>query len=181
MTRQDITKTQSARAKEQLVKDNMGFVIAMAKKYANRGVPLEDLISEGYIGMIKAAENYDAAKGAKFTSYASNYVRQSMIDALNADDCQYNDNASQKLEAMADKESGTDSRTEQVILNDDIVAAIKLLKERERVVVSHCFGIGLPQMTLAEIAEELGVTRERVRQIRKKAIRHLRKLSPTKN
>lgn len=174
MTKQNTARPHRATDKERLVEENMGFVVAMAKQYVNRGVALDDLVSEGYIGLIKAAEKFDSTKGAKFTSYAANYVRQSIIQALGINDCQLNDNASTRLESMASHEDGTDSLAEMVTMNGDIADALNVLNERERTVIAHCYGVGKPLMTLAEIGEEMGLSRERVRQIRKKAMRHLR-------
>lgn len=152
----------------------MGFVVAMAKEYANKGVAFDDLVSEGYIGLIKAAGKFDPTKGAKFTSYAANYVRQSMMQALGINDCPLNDNASTRLESMAGGEESTDSMAERVLGRDDIENALNVLSDRERMVIAHCYGVGKPLMTFAEIGEEMGLSRERVRQIRKKALRHLR-------
>lgn len=166
--------TDNAAGKEQLIKDNMGFVIATAKQYVNRGLPLDDLVSEGYIGLIKAAEKYDGSKGAKFTSYAANYVRRSILDALEGDR-RYDDNASTRIEGMASDAAPVDERVEQSTMTDGIMATLHCLNERERAVIMHCFGIGGQQMTFAEIGAQLGITRERVRQIRKKALRHLRR------
>ena len=174
MTGQHTAMPNDAAYKEQLVKDNMGFVIAMAKQYVNRGLPLDDLVSEGYVGLIKAAEKYDGTKGAKFTSYAANYVRKSILDALEGDR-RYDDNASTRIEGMASNAAPVDERVEQNTVTDEIIASLHCLNERERAVIMHSFGIDGPHMTFAEIGSQLGVTRERVRQIRKKALRHLRK------
>ena len=175
MTKQNTARPHRATEKERLVEENMGFVIAMAKQYANKGVALDDLVSEGYIGLIKAAEKYDSSKGAKFTSYAANYVRQSIVHALGINDCPLNGSASTRLEGMAGNEEETDNRAEHVTVMGDIADALNMLNERERTVIAHCYGVGKPMMTLAEIGEEMGLSRERVRQIRKKAIRHLRR------
>lgn len=175
MTGQGITKPAGVTDKNRLVEENMGFVVAMAKQYTGKGLPLDDLVSEGYIGLIKAAEKYDGTKGAKFTSYAAGYVRKSIMQALAGSDRRYNDNASTRIETMPGGGAATDNGAELGAAADGITAALDCLNERERDVVVHCFGIGMPQMTFAEIGDKLGMSRERVRQIRKKAIRHLRK------
>ncbi len=76
-------KNNDKRALEKLVNANLRFVISVAKQYQNNGLPLGDLITEGNIGLIRAAEKYDASKGAKFISYAVWWIRQSIINALN--------------------------------------------------------------------------------------------------
>jgi len=76
-------KNNDKRALEKLVKANLRFVISVAKQYQNKGLPLGDLITEGNIGLIRAAEKYDSSKGAKFISYAVWWIRQSIINALN--------------------------------------------------------------------------------------------------
>lgn len=174
MTMHNTARPHRANDKERLVEENMGFVVAMAKQYANKGVAFDDLVSEGYIGLIKAAGKYDSTKGAKFTSYAANYVRQSMMQALGMNDCPLNDNASTRLEGIASRVEETDSLAEIAAVNGNLTDALSVLNERERTVIAHCYGVGKPLMTLAEIGEKMGVSRERVRQIRKKAIRHLR-------
>lgn len=179
MTGQDARIPTGAIDKTRLVEDNMGFVVAMAKQYSGKGVPLDDLVSEGYIGLIKAAEKYDGTKGAKFVSYAAGYVRNCILQALSDNDRKYNDSASTRIETMTSGGAPTDSRAEQGAATADIVSALDCLNGRERNVIIHCFGIDGPQMTFAEIGEKLGMSRERVRQIRKKALRHLRKNAGT--
>lgn len=177
MTGQEVARQGGDAERNRLVEENMGFVVAMAKQYVGKGVALDDLVSEGYIGLIKAAGKYDGSKGAKFTSYAASYVRKSIMQALAGSDRRYNDNASARLESMDGGGSSTDDRVEQGTATADVVAALGGLSERERSVVTLCFGIDGPQMTFAEVGEKLGITRERVRQIRKKAVRHLRRNS----
>ncbi|MBO5157177.1 MAG: sigma-70 family RNA polymerase sigma factor [Prevotella sp.] len=174
MTIQNTARPHRPTEKERLVEENMGFVVAMAKEYANKGVAFDDLVSEGYIGLIKAAGKYDGTKGAKFTSYAANYVRQSMMQALGINDCPLNDNASTRLESMASREEETDTMAELAAVSGNLADALNVLNERERTVIAHCYGVGKQLMTFAEIGEEMGLSRERVRQIRKKALRHLR-------
>lgn len=175
MTEQDIAKRRSGTDRDRLVRDNMGFVVAMAKQYVNKGLPLDDLVSEGYVGLVRAAGKYDDSRGAKFTSYAANYVRASILQALENNDCKCNEGAGARIDSIASDVASTDNRVEQITITDDITIALKNLNSREREVIMHCFGIGMPQMTFAEIGEKLGMSRERVRQIRKKALRHLKK------
>jgi len=229
-------------ALERLIKANLRFVVSIAKMYQNQGLSLLDLINEGNMGLIKAAERFDETRGFKFISYAVWWIRQSILQALAEQSRivrrplnqvglmskiskmlhefeQQNERKpslheiSKELDIPEDKVDealstnthnisvdapfvdGEDNglldvmvdhdvpSTDNALLNEslraEINAALKTLPQRERLIVEAAFGINQPEMSLEEIGEKYGLTRERVRQIREKAIRHLR--ANTKN
>ncbi|MBQ4484396.1 MAG: sigma-70 family RNA polymerase sigma factor [Prevotella sp.] len=230
-------------ALERLTKANLRFVVSVAKQYQNQGLSLADLINEGNVGLIKAAEKFDETRGFKFISYAVWWIRQSIMQAIaeqsrlvklplnqvnsvnkinkmlskfeqenerrpSIDEIAENidldeekiaeaiRNASRHVSMDAPFSNGdenslldvmpnadaplADNLVEMESLRDEIAAALKTLNERERKVLEAFYGIGQPEMTLDEIGRSLGLTRERVRQIRQKAIRQLRKNTKNK-
>jgi len=225
------------KALEKLVKANLRFVVSVAKQYQNQGLTLPDLINEGNLGLIKAAEKFDETRGFKFISYAVWWIRQSILQALAeqsrivrlplnqvgsinrmnkalamfeqkfnrpptdkelADLLEISEekltlsrrNASRHRSIDAPVMDGEDSSLSDLIENEDspkadaelmheslskeIGRALSTLTQREADVIKFFFGINTPEMTLEEIGTHLGLTRERVRQIREKAIRRLR-------
>ncbi|MBR6446557.1 MAG: sigma-70 family RNA polymerase sigma factor [Prevotella sp.] len=230
-------------ALERLTKANLRFVVSVAKQYQNQGLSLADLINEGNLGLIKAAEKFDETRGFKFISYAVWWIRQSILQALaeqsrlvklplnqvnsvnkinkvlrkfeqenerrpSIDEIAENmdlseekieeamRNASRHLSMDAPFSESDDNSLLDVMPNDDapladnlvemeslrdeIAMALNTLNERERNVIQAFYGIGQPEMTLEEIGRKYGLTRERVRQIREKAIRRLRKNTKNK-
>ena len=230
-------------ALEKLTKANLRFVVSVAKQYQNQGLTLPDLINEGNLGLIKAAEKFDETRGFKFISYAVWWIRQSILQALAEQSRivrlplnqvgslnkinkafskfeQENertpspDELADKLELPKDKvadtmrvsgrhvsmdapfASGEDSSLLDVLENNDtpnadntlineslireIDRALATLTDRERDIIKYFFGIGVGEMTLEEIGDNFGLTRERVRQIKEKAIRRLRHTSRSK-
>ena len=194
------------RAKNKLVEANLRFVVSVAKQYQHQGLTLTDLIDEGNIGLIKAAERFDETRGFKFISYAVWWIRQSILQAIAEQsrivrlplnqvgslnkvnheinkfehvsiDAPFGDNDDN---AMVDvMSSGDDSRTDKQVDHESMAMELKqvlgqVLKERERQIVCACFGIGEPEKGLEEIGDKMGLTRERVRQIREKSISKLR-------
>jgi RNA polymerase primary sigma factor len=225
------------KALERLTKANLRFVVSVAKQYQNQGLSLPDLINEGNLGLIKAAEKFDETRGFKFISYAVWWIRQSILQAIAEQSRivrlplnqvgsvnkinkllsrfeQENERRpsveeiSERIDLPEDKIdeainiSGkhvsvdapfTDSDENSlldVLVNDDapsadkqlfveslrleINKALEGLNERERKIIEAFFGINQPEMTLEEIGTKFNLTRERVRQIKEKAIRHLR-------
>ncbi|WP_319480543.1 RNA polymerase sigma factor RpoD/SigA [uncultured Draconibacterium sp.] len=230
-------------ALEKLTRANLRFVVSVAKQYQNQGLSLPDLINEGNLGLIKAAEKFDETRGFKFISYAVWWIRQSILQALaeqsrivrlplnqvgslNKINKAYSkfeqeherkpspEELAETLELPADKVSdtlrvsgrhvsvdapfvdGEDNSLLDVLVNNDspnadkslineslakeIFRALATLTERESDIIKLFFGIGCQEMTLEEIGERFGLTRERVRQIKEKAIRRLRHTSRSK-
>ena len=230
------------KALERLTKSNLRFVVSVAKQYQNQGLSLPDLINEGNVGLIKAAEKYDETRGFKFISYAVWWIRQSILQAIAEQSRivrlplnqlgsmnkinrmlskveQENerrpsvDEISEVIDIPEEKVDeainvsgrqvsvdapfvdGEDNSLLDVLVNSDapmadhklvaeslqaeIKDALKILTLRERNIITSFYGIGQPEMTLEEIGSKFGLTRERVRQIKEKAIRRLR--ANTKN
>ena len=190
------------RALSKLVEANLRFVVTVARQYKGRGVAMEDLVSEGNIGLMKAAARFDASKGVRFVNFAVVHVRQQIEKAIEQQAGLYQVPRDVKDEVVARQQSmplsvdaplghRANMSLLSVLVNQDapladervhseaVEAAIEFalgsLDQRESRVVNAFFGIGQEHETMAEIAEDLGLKRERVRQIRNRAIRRLRK------
>ncbi len=225
------------KALEQLTKANLRFVVSVAKQYQNKGLSLPDLINEGNVGLIKAAEKFDETRGFKFISYAVWWIRQSILQAIaeqsrivrlplnqvgsvnriarelskfeqeferrpsveemmeRVDLPEDKVSAAMKMNGhhvsmdapFSDDEDGslldvlsnddtpdTDDQLVKESLREEITRALGILNDRERKVLKAVYGIEGAEMTLEEISEKYDLTRERVRQIKEKALRRLR-------
>ena len=190
------------RALSKLVEANLRFVVSIARQYKGKGVAMEDLVSEGNFGLIKAASKFDASKGVRFVNFAVVYVRQQMERAIDQQAGLYKVPKNVKDEVTARQQSmplsvdaplghRTNMSLLAVLVNQDapladehvyseaieeaVEYALGVLDERESRVVNAWFGIDQEHETMAEIAEDMDLKRERVRQIRDKAVRKLRK------
>ncbi|MCF0193737.1 MAG: sigma-70 family RNA polymerase sigma factor, partial [Bacteroidaceae bacterium] len=230
-------------ALERLTRANLRFVVSVAKQYQNQGLSLPDLINEGNLGLIKAAEKFDETRGFKFISYAVWWIRQSILQALAEQSRivrlplnqvgslnkitkalskfeQENERRpspeelADSLDIPVDKITdtlkvsgrhisvdapfveGEDNSLLDVLVNDDspmadrtlvneslskeIDRALSTLSDREKDIIIMFFGINHQEMTLEEIGDKFNLTRERVRQIKEKAIRRLRQNAKSK-
>ncbi len=176
--------------RDELVSKNIGYVVTLARQYSSELLSTDDLISEGSIGMIKAAEKYDPSRGKPFVTFAAPYIRHSIEEAirkvtgevpvLSTDESLPvgSKNNYTLLNVLEDKDAPkADHGVEQNALSDDLVRAIDFLNEREQAVIRGIYGVDEERKTMAEIGMALGLKRERVRQIRDKALRKLRKAS----
>jgi len=224
-------------ARDKLTKANLRFVVSVAKQYQNQGLSLPDLITEGNLGLLRAAEKFDETRGFKFISYAVWWIRQSILQAL-AEQSRIvrlplnqvgslnkiskelskfeqeherrpsPEELAERLDLPVDKVQdtlkvsgrhisvdapfvdGEENSLLDVLPNDDSPAAdyglnqeslskevdraLRQLQDRERDILKMFFGIGCQEMTLEEIGTKFDLTRERVRQIKEKAIRRLK-------
>jgi RNA polymerase primary sigma factor len=190
-----------SRALSKLVEANLKFVVTVARQYKGKGVAMEDLVSEGNIGLMKAAAKFDASKGVRFVNYAVVHIRQAIEKAIDQQGGLYQvpkdvkqDLARKQsiplsvdaplghrtnmslLSVLVNKDAPlADERVHSEAIEDAIEYALGTLDDRERRVVNAFFGIDQEHETMAEIAEDMDLKRERVRQIRDKSVRKLRK------
>ena len=169
-------------ALDKLVTANLGFVVSVARQYQDRGLSLDDLVSEGNLALMLAAGKWKPEKGVRFVQYAVWDIRRAIERAID-----------QQENIIHDAPSSvgfTTSRVDMVVaktnrnIHDEIglssagselLGSLGCLNERERKVITLYYGLGTNALTMIEIAMEMGLKRERVRQIRKKAERKLRK------
>ena len=189
------------RALAKLVEANLKFVVSIARQYKGKGVAMEDLVSEGNIGLMKAAAKFDASKGVRFVNYAVVHIRQAIEKAIDQQaglyqvpkDVKQEVVRQQSIPVSVDAPLGhrtnmsllsvlvnkdaplADERVHSEAIEEAIDYALTTLDERERRVVNAFFGIDQEHETMAEIAEDMELKRERVRQIRDKSVRKLRK------
>lgn len=234
------------RALDRLTKANLRFVVSVAKQYQNQGLSLPDLINEGNLGLIKAAQRFDETRGFKFISYAVWWIRQSILQALAEQSrivrlplnkvglTNRINKAFQQLEQQFEREPSVEELSELLDIDSDEIAAslgstvrhvsmdsplaegeestlidvmenpnaertdehighldsmkqeiersLNTLTERQQEVLRYFFGIGIDHpMSLEDIGERFNLTRERVRQIKDKAITRLRNTSRSKH
>ena len=182
------------RALNRLIEANLRFVIVIARQYQGQGLAMEDLVSEGNMGLMKAARKFDAERGLRFVNYAVVFIRQQIEKALKKE------SAEQRVEGTRDGQTRSvdaplgskanvsllsvlvntdspqaDQRVYNANLEDAVERALQTLNERESAVINAYFGIGEERMTMADIGERMNLKRERVRQIRNRAVRRLKK------
>ena len=225
-------------ALDKLVRSNLRFVVSVAKQYQNQGLSLQDLINEGNLGLVKAAQRFDETRGFKFISYAVWWIRQSILQAVaeqariirlpmnqvgalakvkkavslleqklerrptvkeiadeigmpedkvdqllnlnsravstdapldDEDDANFSD------VYIPEDEVSTDSAVEQESTSKAIRNSLDMLNEKERTIICMYFGLGISrEYSLEEIAMKLGISRERTRQIRDRALKRLK-------
>jgi RNA polymerase primary sigma factor len=232
------------KAKEKLVTANLRFVVSVAKQYQHQGVPLPDLINEGNLGLITAADKFDDTRGFKFISYAIWWIRQSILQAIaeysnivrrpqsqisvsnkikkatnefvqkqqrnptadelseiisleidkiekaiqteahvNSLDAPVSEDADSTMaDVMASSPEYAADRTvnHESMCSDLMQVLCDVLNERERLIVIQNFGIGCPERSLDDIGYGMGLTRERVRQIRERSLDKVRKCDKSK-
>ena len=232
------------KAKEKLVTANLRFVVSVAKQYQHQGVPLSDLINEGNLGLITAADKFDETRGFKFISYAIWWIRQSILQAIaeysnivrrpqsqisvsnkikkatnefvqkqqrnptadelseiisleidkiekaiqteahvNSLDAPVSEDADSTMaDVLASSPEYAADRTvnHESMCSDLMQVLCDVLNERERLIVIQNFGIGCPERSLDDIGYGMGLTRERVRQIRERSLDKVRKSGKSK-
>lgn len=231
------------KAKEKLVTANLRFVVSVAKQYEHQGLQLVDLINEGNIGLIRAAETFDETRGFKFISYAIWWIRQRIMQAiadygsmvrvpqnqqgfitkikratndflqvnqrnptveelseltsleidkvekaLQADTCTYSleeptsDDESMTLgDKLSSSSDNADRSVDHESLTSDLLQVLEsVLSLRERTIILQSFGIGCPERELDDIGNDMGLSCERVRQIRKRGLERIRNSEASK-
>lgn len=172
-------------ALNKLVYHNLRFVVNIAKNYRNSNVPFADIISEGNLGLIRAAHKFDSTKGVKFISYAVWWIKNSInecIEKYNRDNetLSYDDYTINKCTDLDNKFEQINEDFEEKINNiqsrkDAIESLMKCLHEREIKILTLFFGLnGGKEMTLEEVGKEMCLTNERVRQIKDSALSKLK-------
>lgn len=172
------------KAAQKLVEGNLWHVVNIAKQYIRKGVDIEDIINEGNIGMLRAVNHYDVKRKVRFATYATQSIKRQIEQAIDKQpeiNQRIKESATNSLEIMKDTTSpGADNGTILQSMKTTIEDSFYILTEREQKVLERVYGINHEPMTFAEIGEELGLKRERVRQIRKKALQRLSKATHNK-
>lgn len=190
----------------QMVSDNLNYVKSVANQFRGKGVEFDDLVSEGTLAMLSAAQKFDASRGTQFVAYASPFIRKAMQQAIEKQSALYRipkdqkkyapRSASKAVSVDAPLSAGNKYTLLDILVNseidqaDDNVAfqqmlndlnqSLDVLDERESEVIRKFYGLNIQHETLAEIADDMQLKRERVRQIRDKAIRKISKNASSK-
>ena len=169
-------------ALERLVTANLGFVVSVARQYQDNGLSLDDLVSEGNLALMLAAGKWKPEKGIRFVQYAVWDIRKAIERAIEQQGNIIHDapasvgfTNSRVDMAVAKSNRNADESVSFLSADTELTGSLGCLNERERKVIILYYGLGTDALTMMEIAEEMGLKRERVRQIRKKAERKLRK------
>lgn len=173
---------------EKLVTSTMGYVVTLARQYKSDILSTDDLVSEGSIGLMKAAEKFEPSRGKPFVTFAAGYIRRSIEAAIEKVTVDVETRSTDESIPIGSRNNYTllnvledhdapkaDLIAEQTTLSDDLLRGFGVLNGREQQVVKRYFGVDGERQTMAEIASILGLKRERVRQIRNQALRKLRK------
>ena len=169
-------------ALEKLVTANLGFVVSVARQYQDNGLSLDDLVSEGNLALMLAAGKWKPEKGIRFVQYAVWDIRKALERAIEQQGNIIHDapasvgfTNSRVDMAVAKSNRNADESVAFLSADSELAGSLGCLNERERKVIILYYGLGTDALTMIEIANEMGLKRERVRQIRKKAERKLRK------
>jgi RNA polymerase primary sigma factor len=227
LQRKNLDKSRKQELYNELVIGNLRFVISVAKSYQNQGLDIMDLISEGNIGLIKAAEKFDPQSGYKFISYAVWWIRQSILAALNEysrtirlpsnivqesqkqkkgeydeynllvnDEndqilhnlpfCvglynEINEDGDQLIDIIPNKnaENPEDACNDAEEIKKRVTLMLSILDDREKVIIEKYYGLTGVESNLDDLGEEFGCTKERIRQLKDKALKKLRNESFT--
>ena len=189
-----------------IVSSNLNYVKSVANQFRGQGVEFDDLVSEGTLAMMMAAQKFDASRGTAFVAYASPFIRKAMQQAVDKQSSLYRipkdqkkfapRSASKAVSVDAPLSAGNQYTLLDILVNKDVdptdenVAfqqmlhdlqhCVDALEERDAHVIRKFYGLGTQHETLAEIADDMGLKRERVRQIRDKALRKISKNATSK-
>jgi RNA polymerase primary sigma factor len=189
------------KAIDQLVSANLRYVVTLANQYARQGVSVDDLVSEGNIGLLKAARKYGNASDKRFVSFAAPYIRDYMERAIERQtgllrtpmtEAAKIEHLRSKMMSMSEpipagsqnnfsllnvledtNASSADENVERETLSDELKGVMSVLNERENQVLVDYYGLQGERLTMAEIGEKMQLKRERVRQVRDTALRKL--------
>mgnify|MGYP001028616185 CR=1 FL=1 len=221
LKRPNITTEERDSLLKQLVLGNLRFVISVAKNFQNQGMDLPDLISEGNIGLIRAAEEFDPKRKIKFISYAVWWIRQSIMSSLNENSrtiripsniiqeqqklkkiffdqfeepekynnipslsipkcvnlsTPINDEGDELIDVIVNRDSLSPESyvVNQDETNEQVRNLLGLLNEKERIIITKYFGLDGVECNLEDLGDQFGCTKERIRQLKEKAMKKLR-------
>lgn len=193
-----------SRAIDRLISANLTYVVSLARQYENRGLATEDLVSEGNIGMLRAATKFSSTAGKRFVAFAAPYIREAIEQAIEQQAGLYRvprDVTDTSLEKKRSKAVSIDAplggshelslshvipdrnasvpgtQLEKETLLKELRSLVDNLEQRDRLVIRSIYGLGIDPKTMQETADAMGLKRERVRQIRDKAIRRICKMT----